>query len=248
MKFIGVSACFIYPDPTRLTHGHKTLQYFERDMSRYLSRKGVMPILIPDLDNAEQFQDFISQMDGFVFQGGADLAPQSYGEEPILDGRWKGDAYRDAYELKIMDYAVKAGKPVLAICRGFQLMNVYFGGTLYQDLITQNPQVRKHRDAELYDKISHGVNFTPGGLFEHLYGNYSSKKVNTVHHQGVKDLGKDLKVQATSTEDGIVEAFTWNGAEEGKVMGVQWHPEFFHTIKEQLIPAEPVYDQFLKFV
>jgi putative glutamine amidotransferase len=217
-------------------------------MSRYLSRKGVMPILIPDLDDAEQFHDFISQMDGFVFQGGADLAPQTYGEEPIMDGRWRGDAYRDAYELKIMDYAVKAGKPVLAICRGFQLMNVYFGGSLYQDLMTQNPQVIKHRDAELYDKISHEVTFTPDSLFEKLYSPFIPAKVNTVHHQGVKDLGKELKIQAISTEDGIVEAFTWNGAEEGKVMGVQWHPEFFHTIQDQLIPAEPVYNQFLTFI
>jgi putative glutamine amidotransferase len=127
-------------------------------------------------------------------------------------------------------------------------MNVYFGGTLYQDLQTQNPQVIKHRDAELYDKISHEVKFTPGSLFENLFGGNPSTKVNTVHHQGVKDLGKNLKIQATSSEDGIIEAFTWEGAEEGKVMGVQWHPEFFHTIKDQLIPAEPVYNQFLKFI
>ncbi len=248
MKFIGVSACFIYPDSARTAHGHKTLQYFERDMSRYLSRKGYMPILIPDLDDEEQFTDFISQMDGFVFQGGADLAPETYGETPILDGRWKGDAHRDGYELKIMDFAIKNNKPVFAICRGFQLMNAYFGGTLYQDLQTQIPTISAHRSAELYDKICHPVSFTPDGLFAKLFTEYSKPQVNTVHHQGVKDLGKNLKVQAISPADGLVEAFTWKGAEEGKVVAVQWHPEFFHTIKDQLIPANPVYDHFLSFV
>jgi len=248
MKFIGVSSCFIYPDPSRLTHGHKTLQYFERDMSRFLSRKGVMPILIPDLDNEEQFFDFVAQMDAFVFQGGADLAPQTYGEQPILEGRWKGDALRDAYELKIMDYAIKNNKPVLAICRGFQLMNAYFGGTLYQDLQTQIPTIAAHRSAELYDRICHPIAFEPNSLFEGLYGKIVDPQVNTVHHQGIKDLGKNLRVQATSPADGLIEAFTWNGAPEGKVMAVQWHPEFFHTLAEQLIPANPIYDHFLSFV
>lgn len=248
MKFIGVSSCFIYPDPQRATHGHKTLLYFERDMARYLSRPGIFPVLIPDIEDKEVLQSYLQRMDGFVFQGGADLAPQTYGEEPILNGKWKGDAHRDAYELFVMDYAIQHQKPVLGICRGFQLMNVYFGGTLYQDLETQVPAIGKHRDADLYDRISHAVRFTKDSYFQKLFASHPTPLVNSVHHQGVKDLGKNLSVQAVSEDVGLVEAFTWNGAPEGKVTAVQWHPEFFHTLGNQLIPAETVYDEFLKHV
>lgn len=242
---IGVSACFMYPDVERVVFGPKTLVYLENDMSQYLSRPGVMPILIPDYEG-DRMKEFLDEMDGFVFQGGADLAPESYGEEPI--GKWKGDRYRDEYELAIMDYAVKSGKPVFCICRGFQVMNTYFGGTLYQDIETQRPDAIKHRDAIVYDRVNHEVVFNKGGLLDKLYEGVEAPRVNSVHHQGVKDLGKDLKVLATSKDDGIIEAFTWTGDEDGKVMGVQWHPEYFHTIQNQLIDAHRLYDYFLGFI
>lgn len=244
---IGVTAGFVYPDASRASHGKKTLTYFESDMARYLSRKGVMPILIPDIEG-EQLTDFLAEMDGFVFQGGSDIAPETYGEQPILDGKWKGDPHRDAYELRIMDYAVKNDKPVFAICRGFQLMNVYFGGTMYQDLQTQKPEVIKHRDAEVYDRVKHEVVFTKGELLDKLYAGIENPVVNSVHHQGVKDLGKDLKVLAVSKDDTIIEALEYTKAPQGKVFGVQWHPEFFHTIKDELIDADTVYDHFLSFI
>lgn len=242
---IGVSSCFMYPDIDRIVFGPKTLLYLENDMAQYLSRPGVMPILIPDF-NGDRMKEFLDEMDGFVFQGGVDLAPESYGEEPI--GRWKGDKYRDEYELAIMDYAVKSGKPIFGICRGFQVMNVHFGGTLYQDMETQNSNVGKHRDAIEYDKVNHEVILTKGELLDKMYEGVEAPRVNSVHHQGVKDLGKDLKVLATSKNDDIIEAFTWTGAPDGKVMGVQWHPEFFHTIKDQLIDANKLYDHFLSFI
>lgn len=242
---IGASSCFMYPDIDRIVFGPKTLLYLENDMAQYLSRPGVMPILIPDF-HGDRMKEFLDEMDGFVFQGGVDLAPESYGEEPI--GRWKGDKYRDEYELAIMDYAIKSGKPVLGICRGFQVMNVHFGGTLYQDMETQKPEVIKHRDAIEYDKVNHEIVLTKGELLDKIYSGIEAPRVNSVHHQGVKDLGKDLKVLATSKEDGIVEAFTWTGAPDGKVMGVQWHPEFFHTIQDQLIDANKIYDHFLSFI
>jgi len=244
---IGVSAAFLYPDPKRASHNAKTLTYLERDMSRFLSRKGIMPILIPDIEG-ENFHEYLNEMDGFVFQGGADIAPSSYGEEPILDGKWTGDPHRDAYELRIMDYAVKNNKPVLAICRGFQLMNVYFGGTLYQDIQTQKADALKHRDAEIYDRIKHEVVFTKGELLDRMFQGEEHPHVNSVHHQGVKDLGKDLKILAVCKADNIIEAFTYTKAPAGKIMGVQWHPEFFHTIKDQLIDADKVYMHFLSFI
>ncbi len=117
MLKIGISACFMYPDLTRPVFGKKTLSYLENDMARYIAQKGILPVLIPDLEK-EILKDLLEEMDGFVLQGGNDLAPQTYGEEAILDGKWKGDSYRDHYELRILDFAVKSDKPVLGICRG----------------------------------------------------------------------------------------------------------------------------------
>ncbi len=214
-------------------------------MARYLSREGVMPVLIPDFQGKEMKQ-FLDEMNGIILQGGTDLAPESYGEKPI--GKWKGDKYRDEYELAILDYAIKQEKPVYGICRGFQVMNTYFGGSLFQDITTQRPNSLVHRDADKYDQVNHGITFNEGGLLTRLHNNDQTRRVNSVHHQGIKDLGKDLEVLATCTEDGIIEAFQWKGAGEGKVIGVQWHPEFFYNFKGgDLIDPELIYDRFLTF-
>jgi putative glutamine amidotransferase len=245
MIYLGVSSCFMYPDPSRTVFGHKTLAYFEQDMARYLSRPGVMPILIPDVPEAELAQ-YLQKVDGFVFQGGVDIAPQSYQEEPIENGRWPGDAYRDQYELKIMDYAFKNKKPILAICRGFQLANVYMGGTLYQDIATQTKSPLQHRDAALYDRIHHQVSCTEGSLLKSIY-QQDTLEVNSVHHQAVKTLGRNLIVDAKG-EDGLIEAFHYKDLASNYLVGVQWHPEFSHTLKNKLSDPDPLYHHFLQAI
>lgn len=246
MLRIGVTACFMYPDPNRAVFGHKTLTYFEREMSRYLARPDVQPIMIPDLEG-EAMAGFLRDLDALVVQGGADMAPESYGEEPIENGRWRGDKYRDEYELALIDYFIKRGKPVFGICRGFQVLNVYFGGTLYQDLATQRPESIKHRDAVEYDQLSHEVELTKGTWLDALHTNDPSRRVNSVHHQGVKELGKDLQVLATCKEDGLIEAFANVGNDAGNVIAVQWHPEYFWNYQPGgLMDAERLYEHFLQ--
>lgn len=241
---LGVTTCFMYPDVNRTVFGHKTLTYFEHDMSRFLSRIGVMPILLPDVP-WEELEQYLKEMDGFVFQGGADISPKTYHEEMIENGRWPGDFHRDQYELKIMDWAFKNKKPILAICRGFQLANVYFGGSLYQDLKIETKTNVEHRNAELYDKIFHTVECTSESLLEKIY-HQKMLTVNSVHHQGIKVLGKDLVVDAISPDDKIIEAFHYKNMDEHFVLAVQWHPEFSHTIKETVINPEPLLNYFLK--
>jgi putative glutamine amidotransferase len=241
---LGVTSCFMYPDPNRAVFGHKTLTYFEHDMSRFLSKMGVMPILLPDVP-WDELEQYLNEMDGFVFQGGADVSPFNYGDELIENGRWPGDYHRDQYELKIMDWAFKNKKPILAICRGFQLVNVYFKGSLYQDLKLQINTMVEHRNAELYDKIFHTVECTEGSLLEQIY-QQKILTVNSVHHQGIKLLGSGLVVDAISKEDNIIEAFHYHKMDEHFILAVQWHPEFSHTIKDKVINPKPLLNYFLK--
>ncbi|WP_162339745.1 gamma-glutamyl-gamma-aminobutyrate hydrolase family protein [Cyclobacterium salsum] len=225
MLKIGISACFMYPDPSRVVFGPKHLAYVEGDMFSYVSQEGILPVLIPDLP-FHKLTGILAELDGFVFQGGTDLAPQSYGEEPIVSGKWLGDPYRDAYELRLMDYAIQHQKPVLGICRGLQLLNVYYGGTLYQDISLQVPDSIVHRDAKLYDQVTHKIKLAPGKTLEKIYPEKEMDTVNSVHHQGIKMLGEGLEVLASCREDGMVEAVQASGVPNLNVIAVQWHPEF----------------------
>jgi putative glutamine amidotransferase len=247
MILLGVSSCFFYPDPARTVFGHKTLQYFERDMARYLMREDVLPVLIPDVAPAS-LEKIFDRLDGLVLQGGSDLSPESYGEDFLDKSRWPGDRYRDAYELRLVDEARRRRLPVLGICRGAQLINVYFGGTLYQDLSTQLGTEILHRDAQLYDRISHPVEIMAGGLLEKIYGDAGEIIVNSVHHQGIKSLGKSLCVEAVSPLDHLVEAVSYENPEEFFCLGVQWHPEFSTTLGDAIVDPQPLYESFLTVV
>jgi gamma-glutamyl-gamma-aminobutyrate hydrolase PuuD len=245
---IGVSAYFVYPDPNRTIFGHKMAACLENDLARYLARPGMMPILIPDLE-PERLQELLRDMDGFVLQGGVDVSPETYGHKFLDREKWPGDAHRDHYELKILEFAIANDRPVLGICRGCQLINVFFGGTLYQDLGTEFGQKSVHRDTTLYDKVHHAIAFEPNGLLEKLYASELQRnpapRVNSVHHQGIRELGKDLKVEAICPDDLLVEAVAYKDLRQKFVLGVQWHPEFSHTLKEQIIPPEPLYNYFI---
>ena len=215
-------------------------------MARYITREDVIPVLIPDLAKAD-IKRLISKLDGLVLQGGADLSPLSYGETPILEGKWKGDRFRDEYEMEVVRYFLEKEKPVFGICRGFQLLNAYFDGTLYQDIATQRPESIKHRDAVVYDSVNHGVKWEEGSYMQKLYNGDTTHRVNSVHHQGVKDLGKGLVPQAHCAEDGILEAYIHEDYEPGRVMGVQWHPEYSHTLGKQVLDPNILIDTFLDF-
>jgi putative glutamine amidotransferase len=130
------------------------------------------------------------------------------------------------------------------VCRGLQVLNVAFGGTLYQDIGTQRPGARTHRDAGLYDQNFHPVDLVAGTRLSSLYPGVSRVTVNSVHHQGVKDLARDFVVEAVSSDDGIVEAFRWKGP--SYVAAVQWHPEFHDWTRTDLLSGDPLLADFLQ--
>ncbi len=246
MLKIGLSACFMYPDPTRVVFGHKSLTYMENDMARYVARDGILPVLIPDLPQ-EQLHSILEQLDGIVFQGGADLCPETYGEPYLDKERWPGDKHRDCYELALADFFFKKGLPILGICRGFQLLNAYFGGTLHQDISTVLQSPTEHRNAQTYDRVHHGVTLTRGGWLASLYGK-ENLEVNSVHHQCVKSLGHGLSVEACSSTDGIIEAYTYQGLQGNYLAAVQWHPEFSPTLKGIVDEPNPIIESFISAV
>ncbi len=233
----------MYEDQSRMSFAPKRLNYMVQDMARYLHREDVLPILIPSL-TPRDLRSFVKNMDGIVIQGGDDIAPETFGEQPI--GHWKGDAIRDEIELDIIKYALAFGLPVYGICRGFQLMNVYFGGTLYQDIPTQFETPTLHKSNN-YDQNTHRIAVEKNTFLYDINEQQSEALVNSIHHQGVKDLGKGLNIVARGVSDGMVEAFDCEAYEPGKVMGVQWHPEFNWNHNEKLLSAEKLYDHFLQF-
>ena len=138
---------------------------------------------------------------------------------------------------------MEAGKPILGICRGMQLLNVALGGSLLQDLPTLRPDA-VHHESGRYDRHAHGVEFVEGGKMAGWFGGMKGGNVVSIHHQAVNRLGKDVVVEALSRDDGIVEAIRWDG--DSFVCGVQWHPEF-HTRRagDQLLDCAPLLEAFL---
>jgi putative glutamine amidotransferase len=225
---IALSACFMHADPTRNLFKGKTLLYAEESMLRWIMSAGGVPFLVPRAEGPVSNADLLDGADALVLQGGADMAPQSYGEEPLRP-EWSGDAIRDAYELALIHDCLAHGIPVLGVCRGAQVLNVALGGTLWQDIQTQHPDGRVHRNWEIYDQHGHDVSIEPGSWLGRWYQGQldAGARVNSVHHQGLRTLGRGVVVEARSVPDGVVEAVRCE-PDGGRAFayGVQWHPEF----------------------
>jgi len=246
---IGLSPRLMHRVPAELGFRNKTLQYLEQSLAHWVMAHGALALMVPTLERDSEVQrrqikvsDYVRELDGLILQGGLDVSPLSYGEEP-LKPEWAGDRVRDLYELDLFWECLIQGKPVLGICRGCQLINVALGGSLYQDLPTQYTDLALHNDVDLYDGLSHTVRFTPGGLLARLYPDQEAGQVSSIHHQAVKALGNDLEVEAVAEPDGVVEAIRWRGG--GFVLGVQWHPEFHPPENDGLLPREPLMETFL---
>jgi putative glutamine amidotransferase len=247
---LGVSACFFHADPKRNLFKGKTLLYAEESMLHWLMAGGAVPMLLPRASGALTPADLLEGIDGLVLQGGSDMSPRHYGEEPLRP-EWEGDAARDLYEMELVRLSLAADKPVLGICRGAQVLNVALGGTLYQDIESLHPGRRVHRNWEIYDQHGHELEVTPGSALARWYPAAvpGPARVNSVHHQGLNTLGRGLVVEARSIPDGVVEAVRYDGGAAGPfAYGVQWHPEFIRPGEPGLLDPQVLLAGFLEQV
>jgi putative glutamine amidotransferase len=194
---------------------------------RALVVAGCAPVLIPLVDDDERLRAIYERLDGIVFAGGVDVAPQEYGEEPI-DNLNDVDAARDRTELTLARWAVADDLPILGICRGQQLLNVALGGSLWQDLRHQGVTSVDHSDEDgrARGALIHRVRLDPDSRLAQLIDE-TNIEVNSLHHQAVKAVASPLKVTGTS-EDGVIESL--ESADRRFLIAVQWHPEEFHDV------------------
>ncbi len=182
---------------------------------------GGVPLVVPMKQTKEALQRIVEIGDGFLFSGGADNDPESYGEKK-LNSSVEIQPVRDELEQAAFDIIYPTGKPILGICRGVQALNVFCGGTLYQDLPAQYTSTVYHRQTQDSNDPTHRVDIKKDSA---LYGILGADSImtNSHHHQAVKDLGRGLRVAALC-EDGVIEAV--EAPDHPFFIGVQWHPEY----------------------
>jgi putative glutamine amidotransferase len=192
-----------------------------------------IPWVVPSTNSPAVMRDIVSRCDGVMLTGGDDVAPELY--DPEMSAPLKGlarvtpdEGQRDHRELLLINEALRAGKPILAVCRGHQILNVAFGGTLIPDLPTCHDCRIDHRQMEKRCEVVHDVTLTPDSLLAKITGKVSIG-VNSTHHQAVGRLGAGLVASAMSS-DGVVEAIEMEAGLAAKMpflLGVQFHPERF---------------------
>ncbi|MBS0656372.1 MAG: gamma-glutamyl-gamma-aminobutyrate hydrolase family protein [Verrucomicrobia bacterium] len=195
--------------------------YVSRDYVRSVLKAGGIPLLLPIVPDFDVMQQQIDAVDAVVISGGQDVDPQHYAEEACT---WLGATCpeRDAYELKVVKYVVQQKKPLLGICRGQQLINVAFGGSLYQDIAQQfSSNALSHSQIHERHEVSHAVELKEDSW---LFEVYKKRTIdtNSFHHQAVKALAPGFRVSCCSP-DGVIEGI--EKVEGSFVCGVQWHPE-----------------------
>ncbi|MCK6405803.1 MAG: type 1 glutamine amidotransferase [Rhodocyclaceae bacterium] len=245
---IGLSARIYHPPEGATGLQSKSLQYLEQSVAHWVMSRDTMVFMIPavcgdGVVNRSNFRlsDYAEYLDGLILQGGADVSPQCYGEEP-LQPEWNGDRHRDAYEMELLHEFMELGRPVLGICRGAQLINVALGGTLWQDIATQIPEAKVHLHDD-YDRHCHDIVWDDDSSLARLYPEMRRGGTISIHHQAIRSLGRGLKVEARGADDEVIEAIRLEG--RNYVFGVQWHPEFHPPGAPHLLDCTPILDEFL---
>lgn len=216
-----------FPAEDRRFYKHKELEYGDTSIAVALRKAHALSSMVyragadTDEEMANLAAAYMPRFQGLVLTGGADLSPLSYGET-ALNEAWRGDRQRDRWEMALYHAAISLELPVLGICRGAQLLNVAEGGTLWQDLPSLRPDTNVHRSQELYCQLTHGIRLAEGTRIAALFED-DVRTVNTVHHQGLREV-PDCFTETAWAPDGVIEAIERAGSPW--VLGVQWHPEW----------------------
>ncbi len=185
---------------------------------------GGIPIILPP---SKEAVDIIKHVDGLLLQGGADVDPSLYKEDKHQNC---GDSCisEDLFHIRLIEKAASLNKPIFGVCRGMQIINVAFGGSLYQDR-EENPKFNNHLMKEAYAEGVHNITIERESFLAEVFKK-ENLIVNSLHHQMIKDLAPGFKVAARS-DDGVIEAI-----EKDKIRAVQWHPEAMLCVDEMMIP------------
>lgn len=194
------------------------ISYTPQGFVNGVQQADAIPVVFPISEPAEA-KDYISKVDGLLLAGGQDVSPLLFGEEPSLKLGATNPA-RDAFEIALVKEAIHQAKPIFAVCRGLQLLNVAYGGTLYQDVSDYPDLAVQHIQLTHFETGAHTITIDDSTIGKILGKQYV---VNTYHHQAIKELAEPFKAVAWS-KDGLIEAFEAKSPNQS-IVAVQWHPE-----------------------
>lgn len=207
----------------------------ENDVLDSILMAGGIPYILPYTNDVSVIKEIINHIDGLLLSGGVDIDPTLFGEEPIPNlGEIMPE--RDTLEILLIEKALEVNLPILAICRGVQILNIAAGGNMYQDLYSQKGNLLQHAQRAPRTHLSHFVRTNEGSLLQAI-SHCTEFKVNSFHHQAVKDPAQGFMISAISS-DGVVEAI--ESVKHFFVLGVQWHPEHvtkFDEVSKQIFSS-----------
>jgi putative glutamine amidotransferase len=202
---------------------------------------GGSPLLVPFAESIDKSDEIAMLFDALLLCGGPDADPLMY-EEECLPGNGDICPERDLSDVNLINSFFNARKPILAICRGIQMLNVAFGGSLYQDIYSMINKPLQHSQRAPKWYPAHKIEIIEGSFISKCFNGSYSGNVNSFHHQAIKNVAKDFFV-TSNTSDGIIESIEYNGDVEGFVaVGVQWHPEL---MAEKDICQRNIFSKFI---
>jgi putative glutamine amidotransferase len=202
-------------------------------------RAGGCPLMIPLGLSESVLHDLLPKLDGILFSGGGDVQPERYGSQPHPLVR-DVNPDRDRVEIFLLQESMKQQLPILGICRGIQVINVALGGSLFEDILDQRPASMRHSyfPEMPRDYLAHQVEIVPNSHLS-IITQKNSASVNSLHHQGIKELAPGLQATAFAS-DGLIEAIEMRQYKFG--LAVQWHPEW---LPEQAL-MDAIFREFIK--
>ncbi|KMT22524.1 gamma-glutamyl-gamma-aminobutyrate hydrolase family protein [Clostridium cylindrosporum] len=201
-----------------------------------VSRSSGLPIMLPVTDNLNVSQ-LIASIDGLILTGGKDVSPALYGEDSLSLLR-ETKPERDAFEMALLKEAIIQNKPILGVCRGMQLINIAFGGTMLQDVsYDESIKIQHFQQTDSIFPI-HNIKVKENSILHSILG--SESRVNSIHHQAIKKLSPDFIATAWAS-DGVIEGIEKKGDEF--ILGVQWHPEMMSETDANM---KKLFDRFIE--